>query len=315
MFLPAHFKRFYSEITPNRDRRATIEKAVARIQCVVNDDGPLSEIAVAPLVSQGSYAAGTLVRPLGRQPDFDIDFVLPIDFRVFPDGFFSSQRTPDYILSYVQSRLRNWYNTRIEKRNKCVRIRYQDGFHIDLVPGHPIQNGAFEIPDLGSEGFIRTDPQAMLAWIDEIDVASGGRFRRAVTMLKRWRDENFSSTRAPTGLELTVLAGRAWERRCHGGSDDFTLLSKADSSMEAFLWDLSNGMLLELNEIFGPSLPMPGIVRDDLAEGWDSDDQQLCAVRLQTFVTRAGEAINTRREDTAISRWQSLFGNSFISNP
>lgn len=315
MELPVHFTRFYREISPNRERRDVVERAVERIKEVVQNDGPISEVSAGPLIRQGSYAAGTLVRPLGRKPEYDIDFILPIDFTAFPDGIFTSKRTPDYILSYVQTRLRTSYGTRIEKQNKCVRIRYQDGFHIDLVPGHPIQAGAFQIPDRRSGEFINTDPQALLEWIDDLDVATGGRFRRAVTMLKRWRDENFGASRAPSGLHLTMLAGHAWHRRCRQGSREFTLLSKENSSMDALLWDLSNAMLIELSSSYQLQLPMPGIVRDDLAASWDSDDQALCASRLQTFVKRAGEALNTKRQDTAIRRWQSVFGNSFITNP
>jgi hypothetical protein len=313
VYLPNHFKRFAKEIAPNRDRRDKIKRAVDRIQEVVDADGPLSQIAVAPLVSQGSYAAGTLVRPVGDLPDYDIDFVLPLNFGAFPEGIFTSKRTPDYILGYVRDRLSNWYDTRVETRNKCVRIRYQDGFHIDVVPGNPIQAGAFVIADRASGEFVNTDPQAMLEWIGDIDAASGGRFRQAILMLKRWRDVTFGAATAPSGLHLTLLAGHAWLN--HRQSRQFRSMAGQDSAMEAFLWDMANAMYLELGSGRGLRLPMPGIVSEDLASSWPPEDQALFRQRLETFIRRAEKAITTNREDTAIRRWQDVFGNSFIGNP
>lgn len=316
MFLPAHFSRFYQEITPNRDRRQKIQRAVKRIQEVVNDDGPLNDLALAPLVPQGSFEAGTLVRPLGSKPDYDIDFIFPIDFELFPNGWFDNRRTPQYILGYVQRRIAQYYDTRVEGRGKCIRIKYQDGFHIDLVPGHPIQSGAFQIADQEEDEFVNTDPQAMLGWIDEIEAASGGRFRRAVTMLKRWRDENFSKAMGPSGLHLTLLAGIAWQDYCQDETDEFTVLSSENSAMDAFMWDIGNAMLQALRDTnCSISLPMPGIVGEDLGRTWDTERQKRLATVLETYTKRAGEAINTKRADVAADRWRSVFGAAFITNP
>lgn len=315
MHLPRHFSRFQSEITPNAERRDKIRRAVNRLQEFVDADGPLADIKLGPLVGQGSFAAGTMVRPLGGQASYDIDYIVPIDFHKFPATFFDNRRTPDYILGYLQARLRTEYATRIEKRHKCVRIRYQDGFNIDLVPGMPVTQGAYQIVDRANGGFLFTDPAALLDWIDDLDVKSGGRFRRAIVMFKRWRDEKFSASSAPSGLHLTVLAGRAYEKQVLAPARRFEALSKTDGSMEAIVWDMCQAMRFELADVWDFKLAMPGAVRDDLADSWPSDHRALFAQRLDTFSSRATDALNTKREDVAINRWQDAFGAAFIGNP
>src|SRR5689334_10052758 len=114
--LPEHFKRFYREISLNATRAARIDAARDRIFEELQEDSRLGQLLVARPFVQGSFALGTVVRPLSDS-GYDLDLVAPMEFTRFDKNF----RTPQGILEHVQSRLRTRYGTTVRLRDKCVR--------------------------------------------------------------------------------------------------------------------------------------------------------------------------------------------------
>lgn len=241
-----------------------------------------------------------------------------MNFNAFPDGLFSSKRRPDYILPYLQDRLRTNYSARVERRDRCVRINYTGDFHIDLVPAHITSNldGYLQICDRPSGEFVRTDPLAYVRWVKELDTAFSGRFIPGIRMLKRWRDVRMGNASAPSSLHLTVLAGRSLEYYSRHQSPPFRWLSASDPSIEAFLWDVANSMRNYLDTgWFGCALPMPGAVTEDIQRTWPQERQGALKSKIETFLRRAEKALSTERVDVAVARWQENFGPAFIGNP
>lgn len=316
--LPRHFQRFHEGISLNPTRAKRIQRAVNSVTKFTNADRPLQQYVLGPPIRQGSFATNTVVRPLNDSVEYDVDLLLPMDFNRFPDGFFNAKRDPDYILPYLQDRLRTNYSARLERKNKCVRINYAGDFHIDLVPAH-VSNGMagpFEICDRSEGEFVETDPVAYVEWVKNLDNQFGGRFTKGIQMLKRWRDFRCGARNGPSSMHLTVLAGRGLEHFASKRKPDFTWLSSAHSGMEAFLWDAANSMRCYLDTgFFGCRLDMPGSVPEDIERTWSDDQQDALRGKLDTFINRAQKALNTNRTDTAVRRWQENFGSSFIANP
>src|SRR5262245_45844429 len=81
---------------------------------------------------QGSFRIGTTVKPRKRD-EYDVDLVceLQADPRLFP--------APVMLLNLIESRLREHgdYATRLERKNRCIRVLYARDFYLDILPGCP----------------------------------------------------------------------------------------------------------------------------------------------------------------------------------
>jgi hypothetical protein len=305
--LPRHFKRFEAEISLNPARERRINAAVRRAQGIVDNDGPLEAALVAPTLVQGSFALGTVVRPLGGRTRYDVDIVLPMDFDQLP----KRKPRPSYVINYVHRRLSPHFGTLVRRKSKCIRVDYPDDFHIDFVPAHALETptGPFEICDSDADDFIETDPQALIDWVEGIDLETDNRFVPGLKMLKRWRDQKFGMDRGPTSHLLTVLAGRSWEAAQYEREAPIDFISDESPSVDAFALDLADAMLWHLEE--GNRLEVPGAFPIDLGRHWAKDERALFRSKLATFVDRGSLAWNTDSTPRAIEAWNQAFGPTF----
>ncbi|MDC0717502.1 cyclic GMP-AMP synthase DncV-like nucleotidyltransferase [Nannocystis bainbridge] len=160
--------------------------------------------------NQGSYDLRTGVHPLSG--DYDIDVALRFNTTIdeWPDPVALKQR----VLAGLED-----LGSSVRLRRPCVTVFYRRGdeplYHVDLAvyarDAHERLHIACGKP--GDRPDMRiwqpSDPQALGAFIDgRFKDQDRVQFRRVVRVLKRWKDERFSSEgeAAPRGIALTAAA-------------------------------------------------------------------------------------------------------------
>lgn len=223
---------------------------------------------------QGSLLIGTTVRPKSRE-EYDLDLVceLQADWRKISN--------PIVLLDSVEARLREHeaYRSMIERRNRCVCLQYAGEFHLDILPGCPDisgPSGSLMIADREVAGWKASNPKGFAAWFEDRaatfdraliekmaplpaqqSVEIKPPLKRAVQLLKRWRDIRYAGKDdlAPISIVLTTLAAQHYRGE---GSVNEALSGIVDSIVRSL--PRSGQRLIVLN---------PMNRNEDLSERWD----------------------------------------------
>ena len=114
--------------------------------------------------AQGSYRIGTTVKPLDGE-EYDLDFILELTLPGTTD--------PSELFDEVWKVLQRNHNYAgmLERKASCIRIRYADEFHMDIVPAIPDDRYAdtsILIPreSNGSLVWHGTNPRGYAAWFE-----------------------------------------------------------------------------------------------------------------------------------------------------
>jgi Second Messenger Oligonucleotide or Dinucleotide Synthetase domain len=179
---------------------------------------------------QGSLALGTTVRPKGRQ-EFDLDFIcqLLVDF--------SRVRHPVVLLDLIERRLRAHptFGEFVSRQNRCIRVRFPNKFHLDVVPACPdpaMGNGCIYVPDREAGGWKPANPRGYRSWLEQRcevllktleaqeqlppreSPLTKPPLKQGIQIVKRWRDVAFDDPAilglAPASCVLTTLGAEAY---------------------------------------------------------------------------------------------------------
>lgn len=111
---------------------------------------------------QGSFRLKTTVKPLTNE-EYDLDFVaeLPID----------SIMTPNELYNHIARILKHdgIHNNMIELKSRCVRVKYANDFHLDIMPGKLINGYTHEIivPDKQlKQWYHHSNPIGFAEWFE-----------------------------------------------------------------------------------------------------------------------------------------------------
>lgn len=254
------------------------------------------------IVVQGSYAAGTAIRPLRAGDEFDVDLVIKL---TLPRLWRS-----DVALDWLRGRLAldGDFRKRLARHPRCERVSYAGEFHLDVVPARresaiaPISGARLlrlKVPDR-SGGWRYSNPEGFVRWCGQQDQRTGGDFGRIVMMLKRWRDNSATEKRRIRSIVFTTLIGRAvptWNSPGTSTRPDANVLiatlGALDRRLKAF-----TGIPIIRN----PSLPS-----ENLARSWTRADfvefrkQLREAFRLAIYIRKTGDP----------AAWRALFGSTF----
>ncbi len=206
------FDKFVGQVLPLDDSRVErITGAWNRLNDLVAGDATLARHR-PQIVLQGSLAAGTAIRPLRADDEFDVDALIKL---TLPPSW-SSDSTLDWLRGRLaQDRI---FKPRLVPHPRCVRVSYAGDFHLDVVPARrartrsPI-SGAWpplrlKVPDRKG-GWRFSNPEGFVAWCERQERRTGGDFSRVVMMLKRWRDDNAPEKRRVRSIVFTTLLGQA----------------------------------------------------------------------------------------------------------
>lgn len=212
-------KRFEENATLREKRDIIREKLERRLPEVFEEHN--KECPEFYFRDQGSYELGTGIKPLDG--DFDIDqglyFIVSKD--EYPDPVILKERVFEALEGHTKG---------ISIRRPCVTVFYQrdgeDIYHVDIAiysdaDANYDGKSYLAMGKRNSADEFRfwevSDPAALTALIED-RFPSGPRrtqFRRIIRILKRWKDENFTSdgNAAPLGIGLTIVAYRYYTPR------------------------------------------------------------------------------------------------------
>ena len=240
-------------------------------------DSPQLHGFVPRLFPQGSYRLGTTVRPI-RRDEFDLDFVVELAALSPPA---SSRDVYDRVARALESN--GVYARRLERRDRCLRIRYAGAFHIDVVPAVPNTGharGGILIPThVGARwGWAATDPRGYINWFEGRNVRpemraavlagemeqlppNGGKsaLQLGIQLIKRYQHKQLvdEDLRTPS-IVLTTVAANTFD----------------GSSPLPSAFDL---VLRELLSLAGrspaPPVPNPTIQTENLARKWSESPE------------------------------------------
>ena len=165
---------------------------------------------------QGSYKYGTLIKPVHRGEEYDVD--LGVYF-----GWGQGENlepTADQLRRWVQQELVDYRDQCAEvqsvaepPKERCSRASYEHQFHIDTPVYHLNTDTDERRLACLTKGWEDSDPKAFYKWFR--DARTGGQrdqLRRLIRYLKAWAALSFDDIpdSRPTSILLTVLATEAY---------------------------------------------------------------------------------------------------------
>ena len=232
---------------------------------------------------QGSYKMKTSIRTKDDECDLDLGvYVKP---------------KPDVTAATLQQWIFNAVNgttaTTPYKKNKCIRVQYSSGYHIDL-PVYRKDKSCDEIPELAikSFGFEKSDARGVVDWFNG-KKKDNPQLVRLIKYLKAWADNIRESM--PPGLAWTILAVE--NQRKKDGRDDIALR------------DTLKAILAALKSSFECNVPAEPF--DNMFSGYSDDKKKKIKESLQKFIDAATDAINEPNEKKASQIWQKYLGSRF----
>ncbi len=248
---------------------------------------------------QGSYKFKTLIQPVVKDEEYDIDL-----------GFyFTKQEVSDKSASDLRDLINealDVFKTQCadvkkveEPKTRCCRLTYLDSFHID-VPVYILDADKDErtlavLPD----DWETSDPKAIYVWFkDTVPEEYRKEVRRLIYYLKGWSAVNFSHPAKPklSSITLTVLAAQFYSlnpTKFSEGNDEERLINLA-------IW-----MKAKLGSTF--NVPNPVYPTENLCR-FEQADKPFIEEKLRILSQAALDAQNADSEAGAAVAWQQAFG-------
>lgn len=224
----------------------------------IDQETPDYEISIYP---QGSFALGTVVRPITNADDYDLDIVCQFKSQY---GLTAKELKGDVVKPLLVRYKKT--SREIEEKKRCWHVEYDDvpNFHMDVIPAHTY-GSVIRITDHNEDDdtydYLGSNPAGYVKWffdacakqrnrlyeqyikdhrtvVAQADVEDVKRrkvktpLQRVVQILKRHRDIKFAddnSGNKPISIIITTIAGRLYEEEDNIYDALFNILSKAPS--------------------------------------------------------------------------------------
>lgn len=229
----------YSKVTPTADHREFLQ-----VQWNAMAEHLKTNLAVKGYTIttwlQGSYKYGTLIKPVHKGEEYDVDVGVyfswdPMEIKATPSAHQLRNWVQQGLLEYKES-VAEIKEVVEPPKERCSRAVYLQQFHIDTPTYH--LNSANDSRRLAclSGKWEDSDPKRLYKWFRDV-IGSDNReqLRRLVRYLKGWAAVAFEDVpdARPSSILLTVLAAEAfskmWGARVFGIADDDALIAIVDT--------------------------------------------------------------------------------------
>ena len=244
---------------------------------------------------QGSYALGTLIKPVDKNDEYDADIQIVMN----PNPNWQAK---DYVNAVYNALKQNHnYADKLRLKTRCVTIDYAGDFHLDVVPRVTSQ-GRHYISNRVDNKFEPTDGTGYRDWFNEKNRITGGNLKRVVRLLKYLRDHKNNYT--AKSILLTTLAG-ATIRPSDEGTEAVSTVS-----------DTLVTVLTRMNDIlqqhsYMPEVKNPALPTENFNRHWDQAKYANFRTRVDSHAQTARKAKADPSNEAAAITWKKLFGESF----
>jgi hypothetical protein len=233
----------------------------------------------------GSVRILTTVKPFGKD-EFDLDIAIHL--------ISNTPHTPHRIYNELKRRLEesDIYKSKIELKNRCIRLNYAGDYHMDILPGiqeNSFDNNKIKIPDRELGHWVSSNPRGYAEWfIAKSNLAKESLLekalraeklpvdnfknkkplQRAVQLIKRYRDIYFQKddTYKTSSIILTTIAGEFYQ----GEESIFDTVDNIVTTIRRRV-NYSIGRIKIVNPV-NPS--------EDFTDKWDSEPKYYDAFKL-----------------------------------
>lgn len=240
--------------------------------------------------TQGSYPMHTAILPLDDE-DFDLDN------GVYLQGYEEDQTSWPLVsdVHKLVEKAVEGHTKDISDKDTCVRVSYQDKYHIDLpiyIMGKDDDGEKAAFLAHKTKGWIISDPKAFRVWFNKgVQESEDNRLRRIVKYFKQWihlNDINIS------GMAITILASEQFTAE---EDDAQTLLKVTTDILDKLETDF---------ECFKPVRPKD----EDLLSGIDYFQQDSILKSIRNLKDKLAESIfESENEKDSSMILRDLFGS------
>ena len=279
------------EVNLNQDRLDRLETAVG----AVNDYLKKNMTGYQKMERQGSYALGTLIKPVDDNDEYDADIQIVMN----PN---SQWKPKDYVLAINRTLSGNkTYADKLRLKTRCVTVDYAGDFHLDVVPRVTIK-GKHYVCNRIDDRFEETDGNGYRDWFNGKNRITKGNLKRVVRLLKHLRDDKNSFT--AKSILLTTLAGNTIRASDEGAE----AVSTVADTLETVLSRMNDYLQQHPNM---PEIKNPVLATENFNRHWDQRRYANFRSRVQSYAGTAKRAKTEPTAEKAIKVWQELFGDTF----
>ena len=270
--LDSNFQEFFGELQITDTKRQKMIASHNNLRQKIKNHFKANHPEYKPsFYIQGSYKMGTTIRT--KEDECDLD-----------DGCYFIPKP-----NVSANTLQGWVKEAVEgitdasplHKNKCIRVQYTAGYHIDLPVYRKDTNSDEEHPELAvrHKGYELSDPREAVVWFQG-KKSDNDVLVHLVSYLKSWTDTVRGFM--PPGLAMTILASN--NQKKHEGRHDIAL----------------RDTLKAINSPF-----------DNLFENYDADRKQKFLNELDKFIEDADKAIEEKNKLKASKLWRKHLGERF----
>ena len=264
------------------------------IEASLSLDGEVGPLVI-DRINQGSWAHKTIIEPLPGD-EFDADILIRLDETNTWDG------PSDYLRQLRAAFKRDTdYADKVQKKNRCVRIRYAGACHVDVVPYVVRDDGTGWIVNYADDAWEQTNPEGFTDWMQSKDQIAQGNLRRVLRLLKYVRDSK--NTFSCKSVILTTIVGdrtQDWDAAAR--------YRDVPTALVTILEDLHEW--LDLRPVL-PPIEDPSCPGTYFHHRWDQEQYANFANQIERYAGWAREAFDEADRDRSLAAWQRIFGPDF----
>lgn len=316
--------RIAQSLQLDESRKERMESAYRSVSATLNNDKGFFENTDVDVYPQGSVASGTTTRPLTGS-EFDLDIVVHI--KSIYSNYLPNQIYTE-LLKVLESDER--YKDKIIKKRRCVRLKYANDFHMDIMPGcirFVAGDNNIKVPDRELKNWVDSNPKGFVEWflnraktlnkpslLEEYrnllinlkakiqDLPNDNFYtkmplQRAVQLIKRYRDIFFEKddTYSTTSIVLTTLMGQFY-------ASENTIYETLENIAEKIVSGYQNALKSgERFKVYNPTNP-----DDEFTDKWTNKHYENFYAFIRDFYQRWSSMKNSF--DSASNDYIRLFG-------
>ena len=279
------------EVNLNEGRLRRLETGVGAVNSHLRDHLP----GYQKMERQGSYALGTLIKPVDDNDEYDADIQIVMN----PNPGWEPK---DYVNAIHRALAKNQnYADKLRLKTRCVTIDYAGDFHLDVVPRVTL-GGKHYVCNRAENRFEVTDGNGYRDWFNEKNRITGGNLKRVVRILKHLRDHKNNYT--AKSILLTTLAGNTIRPSDEGTEAVSTVadtLATVTTRMDDYLQQ----------HPYVPEIKNPVLASENFNRHWDQKKYSNFRNKVHSHALTARKAKAEPSSQSAINIWKELFGESF----